>query len=156
MSDTGGYQRQLSLRTARAMTGVLTMKTGVSVSGQVHDSHGKPVAGARVVFAYSMTATDILETRTDAAGRFAFSHTDDQPIMPWQERMVGVEAAGFAPAWKASRLAAKPPALEFSLMPGKPFRGRVTDRQGLPVAGVKVKAEFGKLSSPRLARHNRR
>jgi hypothetical protein len=53
VSDTGDFKRQLSLRTARAMTGVVPMKSGAIVSGQVCDSEGKPIHGTRVVLAYS-------------------------------------------------------------------------------------------------------
>jgi hypothetical protein len=138
VSDTGGFQRQLSLRTARAMTGVLPMKAGVSVSGVVRDPKGDPVAGARVVLAYSKHPADFLGTRTDAAGRYIFPHGDDhRPLRRW---VVGVEAAGFAPASKVTSPESKLPSVDLSLSPGRPFYGRVVDRRGQPVAGVVVRA----------------
>ncbi len=62
VSDTGGFRRQLSFRTARAMTGILTMRAGTSVSGEVRDGEGRPIPGARVVLAYSSDPTDFLGT----------------------------------------------------------------------------------------------
>lgn len=138
VSDTGGFRRQLSLRTARAMTGILPIKSGVSISGQVRDTKGKPVHGARVVLAYSNDSTDFLGTRTDAAGRFIFPHADDEP--PLDRWIVEIEAAGFSPAYKVIPLASKPPPVELNLSPGRPFYGRVVDRRGQPVAGIVARA----------------
>jgi hypothetical protein len=120
VSDTGGFKRQLSLRMARAMTGVLVMEPGVSVSGQVRDSQAKPVSGARVVLAYSNDETDFLGTRSDAAGRFVFPHVNAKP--PLWRWIVNVEATGFAPAWKTMSPHSEPPPLEFSLTPGRASR----------------------------------
>ena len=134
--NSSEFQRQLSLRTARAMTSVLVMKPGLSVAGQVRDSQGKPVPGARVVLGYSTDSADFFETKTDAIGRFVFPHVNEKPRFGgWT---VNVDATGFAPAWKTTSPDSKP--LEFSLTPAKPFHGRVVDRQGLPVAAVKVSA----------------
>jgi uncharacterized GH25 family protein len=138
VSDTGGFQRQLSLRTARAMTGVLPMKSGVSVSGLVRDTKGNPVSGARVALAYSNHPQDWLGTRTDARGRFVFVHADDHP--PSRRWVVEVEAAGFAPAYKVTSPQSELPPVELSLSPGRPFYGRVVDRRGQPVAGVVLRA----------------
>ena len=122
------------------MTGILVMKPGVSVSGQVRDNQGKPVPRARVVLAYSNHPTDFLGTRTDEAGRFVFPHVNEKP--PLWRWIVNVETTGFAPAWKIVSPRSEPLPLEFSLAPGRPFHGRVIDRQGLPVAGVKVRAKL--------------
>jgi hypothetical protein len=140
VSDTAGFQRQLSLRTARAMNGVLPMKSGVSVSGLVRDTKGNPVAGARVALAYSHHPEDFLGTRTDAAGRYIFPHGDDhRPLRRW---VVEVEAAGFAPAYKVTSPESKLPPVEFRLSPARPYYGRVVDRRGQPVAGVVVRAKM--------------
>ena len=140
VSDTGAFRRRLSVRTGRAMTGVLVIKPGVSVAGQVRDSQGKSVPGARVALAYSNDPMDFLGTRTDAAGRFVFPHVNDRPALGrWT---VTVEATGFAPAWKTSSPYDEPSPLEFSLTPAKPFHGRLIDGHGRPVAGVTVRAEL--------------
>ena len=47
LSDTGGYSRRLSLKTARAMNGALILSSGVIVRGQVRDDKERPVSGRR-------------------------------------------------------------------------------------------------------------
>jgi uncharacterized GH25 family protein len=140
VSDTGGFKRQLSLRTARAMTGVLVMKPGATVSGHIRDSEGMPVHGARVVLAYSNVGTDSLATRTDAAGRFVFAHADvHAQLWRW---IVEVEAAGFAPASMVISPVPKPPPVELKLSRGHAFHGRIIDRKGRPVAGIEVRPRW--------------
>ncbi len=140
VSDAGGYARRLSLKTARAMTGALVIKSGVHVAGQVNDGTGRVVAGATVILAYSPNSDDLLRTTTDAAGRFTFPHADKRTgLGRWS---VSVEAAGFAPAWKMVVPKGEIPLLEFSLSPGKPFRGQVVDNKGRPVAGAQVRPRW--------------
>ncbi len=140
VSDTGGYARRLSNKTARAMTGVFVMNTGYAVSGQVRDGNGRPVPGARVVLAYSGNSGDCLTTTTDALGNYRFSHANDRPSRGgWS---VCIEAAGFGPVWKVVAPRAQLPPLDFRLSAGKPFRGRVVNTHGTPVAGVAVWARW--------------
>jgi uncharacterized GH25 family protein len=140
VSDTGGFKRQLSFRTARAMTGILAMKAGASVSGEVRDGQGRPIPGARVVLAYSNHPRDFLGARTDATGRFVFPHADlHAPLWRW---IVEVKAPGFAPASKVISPGTKRPPLEFRLPRGRPFHGRVVDRPGGPVAGIEVRPRW--------------
>ena len=142
VSDSG-FRRRISLRTARAMTGILQMTSGVSVSGLVRDSDGKPAPGARVFLAYSSHPTDVLGTRTDTAGRFVFPHADDHP--PLRALDHPSRGCGVGAAWKVIPPKSELPLTEFTLMPSKPFYGRVIDRQGQPVAGIEVKARSAHL-----------
>jgi uncharacterized GH25 family protein len=122
------------------MTGVLVMNPGASLSGEVLDGDGRPVPGARVILAYSSNSTDYLAARTDAAGRFDFPHADlHAPLSRW---IIEVEAAGFAPASKAVSPGSQQPLLQFRLSRGRPFHGRVVDRQGRPVAGIEVRPRW--------------
>ncbi len=98
VSDSRGYSRRLSLKTARAMTEAFVVRSGVQVAGQAHDAHGKAVPGATVVLAYSGHTGDFLRTKTDQAGRFVFAHADDKPSLG--RTCLSVEAVGFSPAWK--------------------------------------------------------
>ena len=140
VSDRGGYSRRLSLKTARAMTGALIMSPGVEVGGQVRDGTNRPVAAARVVLAYSASSGDCLTTTTDAAGRFRFPHADDRNgLRRWA---VSIEAAGFAPAWQMVVPEGRIPSLDYRLNPGKPFRGRVVEVEGQPIAGAAVRARW--------------
>jgi RNA polymerase sigma factor (sigma-70 family) len=140
VSDTGGYARRLSLKTARLMTGALVMKSGLHVAGQVHDGAGRFVAGATVVLAYSASSGNFLRTTTDVAGRFAFPHADDASgLGRWS---VSVEAAGFAPAWKMVVPKGEIPFLDFRLPLAKPVRGEVIDNEGRPVTGAQVESKW--------------
>ena len=140
-SDTGAYfRRRLSLKTARAMTGVLIMKSGVRVSGEVRDGKGAAVPGARVALAYTNLKGNFLATRTDAAGRFVFPHVNNEPILDLDRCIVSAEALGPAPERKVIVLRDKVAEAVFRLAPGKPFHGRIVDKVGRPVAGVTVTA----------------
>ncbi len=140
VSDSGGYSRQLSIKTARAMTGALVLRTGVQVAGQAHDAHGQAVSGATVILAYSGSSGDFLRTTTDAAGRFVFAHADDKAKLG--RFCVSVEAVGFSPAWKMLVPREGTPLLDFELTPGKPFTGRVVDSHGSPVSGATVEPQW--------------
>jgi RNA polymerase sigma factor (sigma-70 family) len=140
VSDTGHYSRRLSLKTARAMTGVLLMKKGLTVTGVVHDGKRRFVSGAKVTLGYSPSAGNFIRTTTDAAGRFTFRNADDRSgLGRWS---VSVEAAGYAPAWQMIAPHEGIPPLEFSLSPSQPFRGQVVDNQQAPVAGALVEAQW--------------
>jgi len=135
-----GYAQRLSLKTARALTGALVMRSGLHVAGQVDDGKGRVVSGATVLLAYDPSAGDFLRTTTDAAGRFAFPHADNTSGMGrWS---VSVEAPGFAPAWKMVNHKGEIARLQFSLLPGKPFRGQVVDNKGRPVMGALVEPQW--------------
>jgi RNA polymerase sigma factor (sigma-70 family) len=140
VSDSGGYSRRLSIKTARAMTAALVLRTGLQIAGQVHDAHGQAVSGATALLAYSGSGGDFLRTTTDAAGRFAFGHADDKAKLG--RFSVSVEAAGFSPAWKMLVPREGTPLLDFELTPGRPFSGRVVDSRGRPVAGATVEPQW--------------
>ncbi len=140
VSDTGGYSRRLSIKTARAMTGALIMDSGANVRGQVRDGKNQPVAGARVVLAYSGNSGDWAKTTTDAEGRYRFDHANDRGgLGRWS---LSVQAPGFAPSWMMVVPKGAIPPADFRLAPGKPFRGKVVDAKGQPVAGVSVFARW--------------
>ena len=122
------------------MTGVLVMDSGVNLSGQVHDGKNQPVVGARVVLAYSGDAGNNLKTKTDAQGRYRFDHANARNgLGRWS---LSVQAPGFAPSWMMVVPKGVIPPADFRLGPGKPFRGRVVDTKGRPVAGVAVSARW--------------
>ena len=152
VSDSRGYSRRLSLKTARAMSGAFVVRSGVQIAGQAHDPHGKAVPGATVVLAYSANAGDCVRTKTDPAGRFVFAHADDKP---WLGRFcLSVEAVGFSPAWKMLVPGDAIPALDFELAPGRPFSGQVVDSRGTPVAGGSRRAAMAGVSRLRLESHH--
>ncbi len=140
VSDTGGYSRRLSLKTARAMTGTLLMRRGIRASGQVHDGKGRFVSDATVILAYSGSTGNCLRTTTDAAGQFIFPHADD--ASPLGRFSVSAQADGFSPAWQMVVPTGDIPLIDFALAPGKTFRGRVVDGKGRPVAGAQVEPKW--------------
>ncbi len=138
VSDTGGYSRRLSLKTARAMTGALIMADGIEVRGQVRDGANRPVPGARVVLAYSRSTGDSLKTTTDREGRFRFPHVGKR--FGFNRWTIVVEAAGFGPTWEAVTPTAMVPSLDLHLTAAKPFHGRVIDPKGRPIAEAAITA----------------
>ncbi len=140
VSDTGGYSRRLSLKTARAMTGALIMADGIDIRGQVRDGANRPVPGARVVLAYSRSSGDSLKTTTDAEGRFRFPHAGKR--FSTNRWTVVVEAAGFGPTLEVITPTAAVPSLDIHLAAAKPFHGRVIDPKGRPIAGAAVTASL--------------
>ena len=140
VSDSRGYSRRLSLKTARAMTEAFVLRSGVQIAGQAHDAHGKAVPGATVVLAYSANAGDFLRTKTDQAGRFIFAHADNKPTLG--RFCLSVEAVGFSPAWKMLVPGDAIPVVDFELAPGRPFSGQVVDSRGTPVAGAHVEPQW--------------
>ena len=113
---------------------------GLDVSGRVRDGKGQPIAGAKVVLAYSSSGRDQLQATTDAAGRFVLIHPDrNSRLGRWS---ISVVAPGFAPSWRMVVPKGEILPVNFRLSPGRPFHGRVVDNQGRPVAGVSVSARW--------------
>ncbi len=113
---------------------------GLDVSGRVRDGKGQPIAGAKVVLAYSSSGRDQLQATTDAAGRFVLIHPDrNSRLGRWS---ISVVAPGFAPSWRMVVPKGEILPVDFRLSPGRPFHGRVVDNQGRPVAGVSVSARW--------------
>jgi protocatechuate 3,4-dioxygenase beta subunit len=140
VSDTNGFARRLSIKTARAMTGAFPLRKGIQVGGAVHDAHGQTVPSARVVLAYSANYGNYVHTKTDASGRFLFANVDDRTSMG--RFCVSVEAKGFSPAWKMLVPHEAIPVLDFELRPAKPLTGRVIDSRGRPVVGANVEPRW--------------
>ena len=99
-----------------------------AISGRVLDDSGQPVPGAVVVLGTEHSIQDEPATRTDAAGKFAF------PRLRPQRRLIGIDADGWAPTIEAVGTNFAP--IEVRLQRGKPWRFRVEDESGKPLAGV--------------------
>jgi len=163
--DRNGRRTQLRGATAVIENGVLfvdvavrrvspTAETGRGI-GTVVDSHGKPVANARVVLQIQMEDSQLSWTswqaRTDAAGRFEIEQITIASA-PGTEtesaRLVATAAAdGFAPQNSAPTAypAAPDQAADFgriTLAPGHSARVRVVDVLGGPAAGAVVTPTF--------------
>jgi hypothetical protein len=99
VSEPVGYRRRLPIEQLRAMTSVMVMEDGVALTGQVVNSRGLPVIGARVLLdvpgflinpdSLTPELADCLQTKTNAEGRYRFGHIEPG------ERQVTVEAQGY-------------------------------------------------------------
>ena len=126
---------------------VLTIPSGLNVSGRVLDKEGRPVAGATVatseaqsggpgnmmrrIAMNAMRQRDDDQIKTDKEGRFAVRVKGGSYDFVFK-------ADGFAAkAVRAVQIGANPKPIEVTLEPGVEIRGRVT-RSGAGVEGVRI------------------
>ncbi|MCC7203840.1 MAG: carboxypeptidase regulatory-like domain-containing protein [Phycisphaeraceae bacterium] len=114
----------------RAMTGVMVMKKGVIVTGEVLDERGGPITGATVAQGGDRFGSEYPRTTTDTQGRFEFGQASPGVMT------LTVQAKGHGPELKQVMVQPGMPAVEVRLGPGGTIHGRVVDDQGRPVAGV--------------------
>lgn len=130
---TNRYMTGEALLNARALKHVETLDKGITVTGQVLDGQGQPIAGATAMLAQrnSMPFFAI----TDPTGSFRFVCSGDRDTYGEVPTVV-VEAPGYAPALKAIDIEPDPEPLEFRLTRGKTIKCRVVDSEGKPIAGA--------------------
>ena len=128
---TNRYMTGEALLNARALKHVETLDKGITVTGQVLDGQGQPIAGATAMLAQrnSMPFFAI----TDPTGSFRFVCSGDRDTYGDVPTVV-VEAPGYAPALKAIDIEPDPEPLEFRLTRGKTIKCRVVDSEGKPIA----------------------
>jgi beta-lactamase regulating signal transducer with metallopeptidase domain len=121
------------LRAEKALT---VMKKGVPIEGRVVDADGKPVAGARVLSTDNrgavFTAIDQFAVSTDAGGRFRTGQ-----VRPGEWFLVA-SAKGHAPGDHRVKVDTAVLQVEIALGRPRPFKGRVVDPNGKPIAGAFV------------------
>ncbi|HET6879519.1 MAG TPA: DUF2012 domain-containing protein [Pirellulales bacterium] len=118
---------------------VTVMKRGNLLQGKVHDSQGKPVAGALVLtqpYNVNMDApdNDWTTTRTQADGTFAVRNMAAGP------GAVAVYAASYGPEKVAVDVSDATPPVEIELSPPGELNGQIIDERGEGVEGVWVQA----------------
>lgn len=133
--NTYGATPKPSMESLRAMTGVMVMKKGLTVSGIVMDTDGKPVFDAFVAQGSDRNGSHYPDTRTDKQGRFSFSNA--QP----GEMILTVTARGMAPDLKPIEVRPELGEIVFHLEPGSIISGRVIDSEGNPIPGAFVAAD---------------
>ncbi len=116
-------------------TGVMVMKKGLTVSGIVRDSEGRPLPGATVAQGSDRWGTHYPDTKTDAEGQFRFTQ------VPPGEIVLTVQVKGHAPDLKTIPVVPDLPVVEFRLGPPRTLRGRVVDGDGQPLADTLVVAD---------------
>ncbi len=120
----------------RAGTAVTVMKKGVPIEGRVVSADGKPVAGARVLSASYKGAlfSDLTEftVTTDVDGHF---RTGQVKSGDW---FLVAMAKGHAPGDQQVKIGSAVQQVEIKLGRPRPFKGRVVDSGGKPIAGAFV------------------
>ncbi|MSR57793.1 MAG: hypothetical protein EXS05_08980 [Planctomycetaceae bacterium] len=117
------------------------------VRGKVNTPDGKPAVGARVsVRKYYFTARvewrSVATATADSDGRFeiSFGRSPMDGIYANDVEWVTVaEADGFGTQWISWTEIKPSEVLVLKLVPDFPIRGRVTDLEGRPIAGVRVR-----------------
>ena len=118
----------------------------VTLRGRVLLPDGKPAAGADLYWPHvksppARTAKDIRYTKRAAAdeeGRFRIALAEsDLPATRVPLNLVAHQA-GFGIDWFTLELGEAPADVTLRLVEDRPIRGRVTDTEGRPVAGVRV------------------
>lgn len=119
----------------RAMTGVMVMKQGLTVSGLIIDANDRPIEGASVAQGSDRFGSHYPSTQTDSEGRFEFEN-----VRPG-EMVLTVQAKGYSPDLKSFSVHRGMEPLEFRLEPGHTIRGRIVDTADNPIAGAFVAAD---------------
>ncbi|HTS18905.1 MAG TPA: sigma-70 family RNA polymerase sigma factor [Verrucomicrobiae bacterium] len=131
-----GYASQRpTMERLRAMTSVMVMKKGLSVTGVVLDEDGRPIQGADVVNGSDRSSSDVRATKTNAQGRFQFNGIRPGPMV------LTFQADGYAPELKTLDANAQTEPVEAHLTKGNTIRARVLDTAGKPIADAWVGAD---------------
>ena len=119
----------------RAMTGVMVMMQGLTVSGRVIDANDRPIEGASVAQGSDRFGSHYPSARTDSEGRFEFGN-----VRPG-EMVLTVQANSYSPDLKNLTVHKEMEPVNFRLESGHIIRGRIADTKGNPIAGAFVAAD---------------
>jgi protocatechuate 3,4-dioxygenase beta subunit len=119
------------------------MRAGEEISGLVETPEGKPAVGVKVL-AYSVTSKR--DKNTFEYGSFADTQTDDKgkfklTIVTPGDGVFWLLPKDYAPSLHVLKAGKRGDLGRFGLQPGLVIRGKVTDTQGKPMAGVFVSAQ---------------
>ncbi|HUS89807.1 MAG TPA: carboxypeptidase regulatory-like domain-containing protein [Desulfosporosinus sp.] len=119
----------------RAITGVMVIKQGLTVSGRVIDANDRPIEGASVAQGSDRFGSHYPSTQTDSEGHFEFKNARPD------EMVLTVQAKGYSSDLKSFTVYKGMEPLEFRLESGHTIRGRIMDTAGNPVSGAFVAAD---------------
>ncbi len=133
---------------SQSTIGKVEKRETMSVTGQVLDPEGKPLAGARVTVlagikrvlrdgGLSMARRALGQGETDREGRFRLAVPRTSSLRNWVVNVVAAHA-GYGLAWQPFDADAAQPTVVIRLHPEQILRGRLMDLQGQPVAGAKL------------------
>ena len=113
----------------------MVLKKGVTVKGKIVDTSGNPIEGATVFQGSDRFGSDYPETKSDAAGEFAFPHSK------LGQMILTIAADTFAPELRQVDVTAEFEPIEVVLPPAKTLRLRTVDAAGDPLPGVIIVAD---------------
>lgn len=122
----------------RAQTWTAILRQGERVAGIVMDTNQNPITGADVAFGMRNSSSR-KQTKTDANGRYELKNLNLVSIP--RENVVIAMAKGFAPMTLQLTNRSAQGELNFVLAPGSMIRGRVQNREGESLKGVRVNRE---------------
>lgn len=144
------FPRDVAVNRATGLIYVVSGEAGVqviydppapfSVSGQVTDGGGRPVAGISVAITSGPFGSLPISVLTDAAGKYFLPNL---PAGIYTVRAVALddEAAAFAPAMRVVRLeTGSARNINFLALSGPFIAGRVENREGVGISGVRITA----------------
>ncbi|MGO9920510.1 MAG: carboxypeptidase regulatory-like domain-containing protein [Isosphaeraceae bacterium] len=154
LKDRGGWQRNFDFIDFELTAGMepvtITLERAVTITGRVLDPDGKPVAGATVAPALtgtgnSLTGDTRFSVQTDKDGQFTMTLpasggrqynlvAHDGKYQEWRNWANGILPAFAAKPGQEIR------GVELKLTKPATVRGRVTDRDGKPIANREVRA----------------
>ena len=141
--STAGGEEAARLPAADFLAGkaVMVMAKGVTLSGIIVDTNGRPVAGAAVTRDHDWRNKEaVLQTGPD--GRFKIPN-----LLPGSLALT-IQAKGLEPQSLDLDITNPMPELKVRMLPGKIFKGRVLDDAGEPVAGASVQLDHVDLDPP--------
>ena len=116
--------------------GTVMLRRGIVVTGRVLDHEGHPVRGARVGAESNRFGSDPPIVETDGDGRFRLGHL--QP----RETAITVQAKGHGPERIELDARTALPPVELKLGTPRTIQGRVVDRDGRPLPGIRVTVAY--------------
>jgi RNA polymerase sigma factor (sigma-70 family) len=126
------------LQAAIGPTGAAVLRRGIVIAGRVVDRQGHPIPGARVGAGRDWFGSDPPIVNTDANGRFRLGHL--QP----RQTVITVSASGHASqAIEVDARAGLSP-VELKLGTPRTIQGRVVDRDGKSLSGIRLSLVFWK------------
>jgi hypothetical protein len=133
--EVGGLQQQQEIthQSLRDQTATIVMKRGNTLTGQVTDAEGNPVADATVLLrdAYEFSSRDPDVVRTDENGEYRFERLAGPP------RLLMVHAGGW-PVEVRVALANEPSKVDVRLRPGRKIAVQFLDGAGNLIPDVRV------------------
>ena len=113
---------------------VMVLGRGITVSGQIVDSQGKPVANVVITRNHKWrNPSSVLQS--DESGRFKIPN-----LLPGDLTLT-LQAKGLEPQTLEMAITNPMPELKVAMKPGQILKGRVLDETGQPVAGASVQLD---------------